>query len=75
MTKKDYILISSAIRNQLDDINPNDWFLTDYTEKESSKARIYAIKNIHSIIIRLADKLLTDNSKFARDKFFRSCGL
>ena len=64
MTRKDYILIASAIRDALaTDVE----FDIAMPEREAS--------GIHRAALRLSDRLEQDNPRFDREMFLKACSL
>ncbi len=67
MTRKDYMLIAEAVREELE-------FLRDMHGADVAKNSNEGIA-IQNVACTLAVKLKTQNSQFDRDRFLRACGL
>lgn len=69
MTKKDYELIASAFKKDVD-------FLNETIEKQV-KNRTFkdALSNVRTMANTMATVLEVDNPKFDRDRFLKACGV
>ena len=66
MTKKDYIVIATAINNEIGLIN--------YYGGSKETEKIVRIK-CELLVISIANTLQKDNNKFNRDRFLKACGI
>jgi hypothetical protein len=73
MTRKDYILIADAIRLLLADIERESAPMAVCDRTRALMAGEHL--GVRQVVMRLADQLRQDNSRFDRARFIEACGL
>ena len=72
MTRKDYLAIAAALKNDAAHLEPNAVY-KDYTKMPQWNAGAY--DQWHTTVLALASVLASDNPRFDRARFLAACGV